>query len=75
MTDVAAELELAHLNRQLSPEIETVFIPAHAELSAVSSSQLKELAARGGDLSAWCPPQVAARLARRLQGNVEEAHV
>jgi len=71
-TDVEAEMQLAHLNRTLAPEIQTVFIPAHAELSAVSSSQLKELAARGLDLSAWCPPPVAARLLLRLGGQVRE---
>jgi pantetheine-phosphate adenylyltransferase len=65
-TDVEGEIVLAQLNRDLAPEIETVFVPAHRELSEVSSSRLKELAARGADLSAYCPPEVAAVLRRRL---------
>ena len=65
-TDVDAEIALADLNRELAPEIETVFIPAHPELSEVSSSRLKELVRRGEDVSRYCPPEVAARLAERL---------
>jgi pantetheine-phosphate adenylyltransferase len=76
-TDVAAELALADLNHGLAPEIETVFIPAHPELSEVSSSRLKELATQGQDLSRYCPPQIAARLGERLgvrTPHVEVAH-
>lgn len=62
VTDTDAEITLAQLNRQLAPEIETVFVPAHAELSELSSSRLKQLAADGADLTAYCPPKVAARL-------------
>lgn len=69
-TDVEAEITLAELNRELAPEIETVFVPAHAELSEVSSSRLKQLARDGADLSAYCPEAVAARLRARLAGGV-----
>jgi pantetheine-phosphate adenylyltransferase len=65
-TDVEAEVSLATLNHQLAPDIETVFVPAHPELSSVSSSRLKELAAQGADLSKYCPPSVARRLHERL---------
>ena len=46
-TDVEGEIALANMNHDLAPDIETVFIPAHPELSEVSSSSLKELAAGG----------------------------
>jgi pantetheine-phosphate adenylyltransferase len=65
-TDVDAEIALANANRALAPEIETVFIPAHPELSEVSSSRLKALAAEGADVSRYCPPEIAARLAERV---------
>lgn len=71
-TDTEAELELARLNRELAPEIETVFVPAHAELSEVSSSRLKQLAGAGADLSAYCPAHVAAAL-QALSPLAEEA--
>jgi pantetheine-phosphate adenylyltransferase len=65
-TDVAAEIELAQLNRALAPDVETVFVPARAELAEVSSSRLKALAAEGHDVSAYCPPEVEARLRDKL---------
>jgi pantetheine-phosphate adenylyltransferase len=65
-TDVEAEIGLANMNRALAPEIETVFVPAHPELSEVSSSRLKALATAGDDVSRYCPPEVEARLRARL---------
>lgn len=73
-TDTEAEITLAKLNRQLAPEIETVFVPAHAELSEISSSRLKELARQGADLREFCPEAVATRLRARL-GSGAPAHV
>jgi pantetheine-phosphate adenylyltransferase len=77
-TDVESEIALAGMNREFAPEIETVFVPAHPELSEVSSSRLKELAAEGRDLSRYCPVEVAARLRERLgreSQTLEEPHV
>lgn len=62
VTDIEAEINLAHLNHGLAPEIETVFVPAHASLSEVSSSRLKQLALEGADIGRYCPPAVEARL-------------
>ena len=61
-TDIEAEITLADMNRELASDIETVFIPAHPQLSQVSSSRLKELALKGLDISGYCTPEVAARL-------------
>ncbi len=66
-TDAEFEISLASANHQLAPEIETVFVPAHPELSEVSSSRLKELASLGEDVSRYCPPQVSERLRARLR--------
>ena len=65
-TDVEGEIALANMNHALAPEIETVFIPAHPELSEVSSSRLKELAAAGMDIAPYCPAEIAARLRQRV---------
>jgi pantetheine-phosphate adenylyltransferase len=72
-TDIDSEIALANLNYGLAPEIETVFVPAHPELSEVSSSKLKELCASGGDLARYCAPEVAERLRRRLSARGEDA--
>jgi pantetheine-phosphate adenylyltransferase len=66
VTDAAGEIELAALNRELAPEVETVFVTAHPGLSEVSSSALKELARHGADLGRYCVPLVAEALRQRL---------
>jgi pantetheine-phosphate adenylyltransferase len=65
-TDVEAEIALANANHELAPEIETVFVPAHPELSSVSSSQLKALAAQGLPISKYCSPEVRVRIEARF---------
>ncbi|MBZ4416776.1 pantetheine-phosphate adenylyltransferase [Myxococcus sp. RHSTA-1-4] len=65
-TDAQFETELAHNNRALAPELSTLFLPAEAHLAEVSSSGLKERVSRGEDVSAFCPPAVAAKLRERL---------
>jgi pantetheine-phosphate adenylyltransferase len=76
-TDIDGEIALARMNHALAPEIETVFVPAHAELAEVSSSRLKQLVAEGADVSPYCPPEIEARLRRRIteRAATEEAHV
>ncbi len=71
-TDVEAEIRLAHLNHGLAPEIETVFVPAHPELSEVSSSRLKELAREGNDIDRYCAAEVSELLRRRVAKAAEE---
>lgn len=66
VTDIEAEIALAHANAELAPEIATVFVPAEPRLAQVSSSRLKELARAGHDVSAYCTPEVALRLRARF---------
>jgi pantetheine-phosphate adenylyltransferase len=72
-TDAQYETELAQANRSRAPELATLFVPAEADLSEVSSSKLKELALRGEDISRYCPPEVAELLRSRLQTPTEPA--
>lgn len=65
-TDAQFEMELAQQNRLIAPELDTVFVPAEASLSEVSSTALKERARAGDDVSTLCPPAVLERLRARL---------
>jgi pantetheine-phosphate adenylyltransferase len=61
--DAAYELPMAHSNRHCwDTEIETVFLPAGAETSFISSSLVREIAAGGGRLEAFVTPGVEAAL-------------
>lgn len=59
--DFEYELPMAAMNRQLGG-IETVFIPAEASYSHLSSTLLKEVAGLGGDISPFVPKAVLKRL-------------
>ena len=61
ISDFESEMQLAHNNRVLAPEVDTVFFMTSAANSYVSSSLVKEIAAFGGDVSTMVP--VAAKTA------------
>ncbi len=61
ISDFEWEFQMNQLNRTLAPDVETVYVMASPNVSFVSSSGVKELAAFGGDVSALVPGPVAAR--------------
>jgi pantetheine-phosphate adenylyltransferase len=54
-SDFEAELQLAHNNRRLAPDVDTVFFMTAIEHGYVSSSLVKEIAQFGGDVSEMLP--------------------
>ena len=63
VSDFETEMQLAHNNRILAPDVDTVFFMTSLEQGYVSSSLVKEIALFGGDVSAMVPPPVVAALA------------
>ncbi|MBM5816626.1 MAG: pantetheine-phosphate adenylyltransferase [Cyanobacteria bacterium K_Offshore_surface_m2_239] len=64
MSDFEFELQLAHTNKSLAPDLETLFLATAAHHSFLSSSVVKEVARFGGNVSRMVPPGVAEDLAR-----------
>jgi len=62
IVDFDTEIQLAHNNRRLAPEVDSVFFMTAVEHGYVSSSLVKEIAAFGGDIREMVPAAVAARL-------------
>lgn len=60
--DFGYEFELAQMNQNLNPEIETVFLQSKERFTIVRSSSIKELAKFGGDISRMVPPVVESAL-------------
>ena len=63
ISDFDSEMQLAHNNRVLAPEIDTVFFMTAVEHGFISSSLVKEIASFGGDVSSMVPRAVADALA------------
>jgi pantetheine-phosphate adenylyltransferase len=61
ISDFETEMQLAHNNRVLAPDVDTVFFMTSVENGYVSSSLVKEIASFGGDVSTMVP--AAARAA------------
>jgi pantetheine-phosphate adenylyltransferase len=68
ISDFESELQMAHTNRKLAPEVDTVFFMTALEHSYLSSSLVKEIAAFGGDVSQMVPPSVSRHLVARGSG-------
>ncbi|MCX8036022.1 MAG: pantetheine-phosphate adenylyltransferase [Candidatus Sumerlaeia bacterium] len=64
--DFDYELQMGMMNRQLAPEVETVFLVPAAEYIFVSSTLVKDVIRLGGSVSNFVPPPVEKRLLERL---------
>jgi pantetheine-phosphate adenylyltransferase len=66
VSDFEYEFQLANMNRQLMPDIETVFLTPSEHLSFISSSLVREIALLGGDVSKFVPPEVLEAFRQKL---------
>ena len=67
ISDFEYEFEMNQLNRNLAPEIESVYVIASPSYSFLSSTGVKEMAMFGGDVSDLVPAEVSAALAERAK--------
>ena len=65
ISDYEYELQMAHMNRRLNPDVETIFLMPDAKYSYVSSRLVKEVFRVGGSVEGLVPQVVVDRLERR----------
>jgi pantetheine-phosphate adenylyltransferase len=68
ISDFDSEMQLAHNNRVLAPDVDSVFFMTSVENGFVSSSLVKEIASFGGDVSSMVPVAAIEALAGAYQG-------
>ena len=61
-TDLDYEMQIAGMNETMAPGVQTVFLPASVTVRPITATLVRQIAAMGGDVSAFVPPQVAASL-------------
>lgn len=66
ISDFESEMQLAHNNRVLAPEVDTVFFMTSVSNGYVSSSLVKEIASFGGDVTSMVPAAAQAALTAAL---------
>lgn len=67
ISDFESEMQLAHNNRKLAADVDTVFFMTALEYGYVSSSLVKEIASFAGDVSAMIPKAALGPLTRALE--------
>jgi pantetheine-phosphate adenylyltransferase len=67
VSDFEYEFQMALMNRELSPQCETVFLMPSPGCSFVSSTMIREIARLGGDVSPFVPPQICDEVVRRFR--------
>ncbi|HET9113211.1 MAG TPA: pantetheine-phosphate adenylyltransferase [Burkholderiales bacterium] len=67
VSDFEYEFQLAGMNRNLDPEIETVFLTPAEQFMFISASMVREIAMLGGDVSPFVPPLVMDRLKKKIR--------
>jgi pantetheine-phosphate adenylyltransferase len=61
-TDLDYEMQMAGMNRQMAPDIQTVFLPAGTGSRPITATLVRQIAAMGGDVSAFVPAAVLQAL-------------
>ena len=67
-TDLDYEMQMAGMNRQMAPDVQTVFLPAGALSRPITATLVRQIAAMGGDVGAFVPAPVLAALRARKTG-------
>ena len=65
-TDLDYEMQMAGMNGTMAPEVQTIFLPASPAARPITATLVRQIAGMGGDVSAFVPPSVKARLAAKF---------
>jgi pantetheine-phosphate adenylyltransferase len=65
-TDLDYEMQMAGMNKVMTPQLQTVFLPASPEDRHITATLVRQVAAMGGDASAFVPPLVAEKLQQKF---------
>ncbi len=69
--DFESECQMAQLNHQMAPEVETLFLTTAPEHAHISSSAVREIGMFGGDVSPYVPACIAQEVAQLLKPQPE----
>ena len=68
-SDFEYEFQMAGMNRNLYPEVETIFLTPSEQYMFISATMVREIAVLGGDVSKFVQPAICDRLTRRVAEN------
>jgi pantetheine-phosphate adenylyltransferase len=65
-TDLDYEMQMAGMNGAMAPDVQTIFLPASPAARPITATLVRQIAGMGGDVSAFVPASVAARLKQKF---------
>ena len=65
-TDLDYEMQMAGMNQAMAPDVLTVFLPASPMVRPITATLVRQIAGMGGDVAAFVPGTVAARLKKKF---------
>ena len=65
-SDFEYEFQMAGMNRNLYPDVETIFLTPSEQYMFISATMVREIAILGGDVSKFVQPSICQRLAKRV---------
>jgi len=65
-SDFDYEMQMAGMNRDLSPALHTVLVPARPAVRHITATLVRQIASHGADVSAFVPAAVATAIAKRF---------
>jgi pantetheine-phosphate adenylyltransferase len=65
-TDFDYEMQMAGMNAAMAPDIQTIFLPAAPAVRPITATLVRQIAGMGGDVSAFVPKEVLARLKKKF---------
>jgi pantetheine-phosphate adenylyltransferase len=71
VSDFEYEFQMAGMNRQLMPDVETIFMTPSDQFQFVSGTFVREIAMLGGDVSKFVAPSVLQRINDRVSNATE----
>jgi len=66
IADFEYEAQMAGMNRQMMPELETIFLTTHSEWADLSSTLVRDIARHGGDVSKFVPATIKQAILEKL---------
>ena len=69
-SDFEYEFQMAGMNRNLYPEVETLFLTPSEQYMFISATMVREIAVLGGDVGKFVQPSVRERLIKKVAGNL-----
>jgi pantetheine-phosphate adenylyltransferase len=64
--DIGYEMQLAGMNKQLAPDVETLFLTASPGTAHITATLVRQIASLGGDVSPFVSPAVLQRIRDKL---------